>query len=144
MVISVLPGGHARCFIETRGVDGRRDVGSRAWRPGRGRPRQPVGGPDVPAGAVELDGLRVDGRLAEHLGALADKRTDEISVVMLTGGLEGFFIAHADLDDLAALAAWGGAVAGDPAVVDPGAVLARVDAAAHGGGDRRSGVGRRL
>ena len=82
------------------------------------------------------------GELADHLAAIAE-RTDEISVVMLTGGLDGFFIAHADLDDLAALAS-GGEVAGDPAVVDPGALAAGVDAAAHRGGDRRSGVGRWL
>jgi enoyl-CoA hydratase len=43
------------------------------------------------------------GELADHLTDLAG-RTDEVSVVMLTGGLDGYFIAHADLDDLAKLA----------------------------------------
>jgi len=43
------------------------------------------------------------GELAEHLAALAE-RTDDVRVVMLTGGLDGYFIAHADLDDLAKLA----------------------------------------
>ena len=43
------------------------------------------------------------GELADHLAALAE-RTDSVRVVMLTGGLDGYFIAHADLDDLAALA----------------------------------------
>jgi enoyl-CoA hydratase len=44
--------------------------------------------------------------LAEHLDALAG-RTDEVRVVMLTGGVDGYFIAHADLDDLALIAAGG-------------------------------------
>ena len=43
------------------------------------------------------------GELADHLGALAEQ-TDTVRVVMLTGGLDGYFIAHADLDDLAKLA----------------------------------------
>ena len=43
------------------------------------------------------------GELADHLAALAEQ-TDEVRVVMLTGGLDGYFIAHADLDDLAKLA----------------------------------------
>ena len=43
------------------------------------------------------------GELADHLAALAEQ-TDEVRVVMLTGGLDGYFIAHADLDDLAQLA----------------------------------------
>ncbi len=51
--------------------------------------------------------------LVEHLERLA-ARSDEVSVVMLTGGVEGYFIAHADLDDLALLAK-GEAVPGDPA-----------------------------
>jgi len=43
------------------------------------------------------------GELADHLDALAEQ-TDDVRVVMLTGGLDGYFIAHADLDDLAKLA----------------------------------------
>ena len=43
------------------------------------------------------------GELADHLADLADQ-TDDVRVVMLTGGLDGYFIAHADLDDLAKLA----------------------------------------
>jgi enoyl-CoA hydratase len=43
------------------------------------------------------------GELADHLAALAEQ-TDTVRVVMLTGGLDGYFIAHADLDDLAKLA----------------------------------------
>lgn len=40
--------------------------------------------------------------LVTHLERLAEQK-DEITVVMLTGGIEGYFIAHADLDDLAKL-----------------------------------------
>lgn len=49
--------------------------------------------------------------LVGHLEAVAE-RADEVSVVMLTGGVDGYFIAHADLDDLAKLAA-GEPVEGD-------------------------------
>jgi enoyl-CoA hydratase len=81
------------------------------------------------------------GELADQLAAIAE-RTDEISVVMLTGGLDGFFIAHADLDDLATLAS-GGSVAGDPAswtraldLLDsiPQPTVAAIDGQAWGGG----------
>lgn len=41
-------------------------------------------------------------------------RTDEITVVMLTGAVDGYFIAHADLDDLAKIAK-GEMPEGDPA-----------------------------
>jgi len=41
--------------------------------------------------------------LADRLDALAE-RTDDVRVVMLTGGVDGYFIAHADLDDLALFA----------------------------------------
>ena len=40
--------------------------------------------------------------LGDHLEALATQR-DDVSVVMLTGGVDGYFIAHADLDELAAV-----------------------------------------
>lgn len=40
--------------------------------------------------------------LEGHLERLAGQ-SDEVSVVMLTGGVDGTFIAHADLDDLAKL-----------------------------------------
>lgn len=42
------------------------------------------------------------GELADHLAALAEQ-TDDVRVVLLTGGLDGYFIAHADLDDLGKL-----------------------------------------
>ena len=41
--------------------------------------------------------------LVGHLERLATD-TGEVGVVMLTGGVDGYFIAHADLDDLARLA----------------------------------------
>jgi enoyl-CoA hydratase len=41
--------------------------------------------------------------LLGHLERLATK-SDEVTVVMLTGGVDAYFIAHADLDDLAKLA----------------------------------------
>jgi len=41
--------------------------------------------------------------LLGHLERLATEG-DEVTVVMLTGGVDGYFIAHADLDDLAKLA----------------------------------------
>ena len=47
--------------------------------------------------------VRSMSELVEHLERLA-KATDEVSVVMLTGGVDGYFIAHADLDDLARIA----------------------------------------
>ncbi len=40
--------------------------------------------------------------LVTHLERLASQK-DEVTVVMLTGGVDGYFIAHADLDDLAKL-----------------------------------------
>ncbi len=79
--------------------------------------------------------------LVAHLEDLA-ARTDEASVVMLTGGVDGYFIAHADLDDLAKLAA------GEPLDGDLGAwsralhlletmpqpTVAAIDGQAWGGG----------
>jgi len=79
--------------------------------------------------------------LAEHLEQLAG-RTDDVSVVVLTGGVDGYFVAHADLDDLAALAR------GEPGTGDPGGwgramrlledmpqpTVAAIDGQAWGGG----------
>lgn len=79
--------------------------------------------------------------LVEHLERLA-ALSDEVSVVMLTGGVEGYFIAHADLDDLALLAK-GEAVPGDPAAWAralgllesmPQPTVAAIDGQAWGGG----------
>ncbi len=53
--------------------------------------------------------------LAERLEALGTN-TDEATVIMLTGGVNGYFIAHADLDDLT-LFAKGQKPEGDPAAV---------------------------
>ena len=49
--------------------------------------------------------------LAALLRPLGDR--DDVSVVVLTGGLEGYFVAHADLEDLARLGR------GEPAGGDP-------------------------
>jgi enoyl-CoA hydratase len=79
--------------------------------------------------------------LAEHLEALA-ARTDEVTVVMLAGGVDGYFIAHADLDDLARIAA-GELPPGDPrawtralALLEsmPQPTVAAIDGQAWGGG----------
>ena len=79
--------------------------------------------------------------LADRLEALAT-RTDDVTVVMLTGGVDGYFIAHADLDDLA-LFANGERPPGDPegwtralAVLGsmPQPTVAAVDGQAWGGG----------
>jgi enoyl-CoA hydratase len=79
--------------------------------------------------------------LAAHLEALA-RRADEVTVVMLTGGVDGYFIAHADLDDLA-LFAKGEAPPGDPrawsratALLEsmPQPTVAAIDGQAWGGG----------
>lgn len=67
---------------------------------------------------------------------------ESVNVVVLTGGLPGYFIAHADLDDLAAMGA-GQPVEGDPrswgrvlARLEsmPQPVVAAVNGQAHGGG----------
>ncbi len=79
--------------------------------------------------------------LADQLEALAT-RTDDVTVVMLTGGVDGYFIAHADLDDLA-LFAKGERPPGDPEAWTralsvlgsmPQPTVAAVDGQAWGGG----------
>jgi enoyl-CoA hydratase/carnithine racemase len=81
------------------------------------------------------------GELADHLGALAT-RPDDARVVMLSGGLDGYFIAHADRDDLAKLAA-GEPIPGDLASWSraltlletmPQPTVAAIDGQAWGGG----------
>src|SRR5216110_705527 len=74
---------------------------------------------------------------------LQDVADDEsVTVVVLTGGLPGYFIAHADLDDLVAIGA-GQPVEGDPRAwgrvltlleTMPQPVVAAVNGQAHGGG----------
>jgi len=85
--------------------------------------------------------VRSMGELVGHLERLAEA-TDEVSVVMLTGGVDGYFIAHADLDDLAKLArgedvggdlsAWSRALALLETLPQP--TVAAIDGQAWGGG----------
>ncbi len=79
--------------------------------------------------------------LVEHLEQLAGQ-SDEVTVVMLTGGIDGYFIAHANLDDLAKLAK-GEQVGGDPGAwvkalrlleSMPQPTVAAIDGQAWGGG----------
>jgi enoyl-CoA hydratase len=79
--------------------------------------------------------------LAGQLEVLA-AGTDDVTVVMVTGGVEGYFIAHADLDDLARIAA-GELPPGDPRAWTraltllesmPQPTVAAVDGQAWGGG----------
>jgi enoyl-CoA hydratase len=79
--------------------------------------------------------------LVAHLTRLAEA-TDEVTVVMLTGGVDGYFIAHADLDDLAKLSR-GEDVGGDLSswvrALDlletmPQPTVAAIDGQAWGGG----------
>ncbi len=79
--------------------------------------------------------------LVGHLERLSKLR-DEVTVVMLTGGVDGFFIAHADLDDLEKLArgedvggdlgAWARAL--DLLETMPQPTVAAIDGQAWGGG----------
>ncbi len=69
-------------------------------------------------------------------------RTEEISVVVLTGGVDGHFVAHADFDDLARwrdgtaspdeLEAWDRATRAIAALLQP--TVAAIDGQAWGGG----------
>lgn len=78
--------------------------------------------------------------LEDVLGTLAGD--EAISVVVLTGGVEGFFVAHADLDDLTKIGR-GEPVEGDPtswyrslALLEsmPQPTVAAINGQAHGGG----------
>jgi enoyl-CoA hydratase len=80
------------------------------------------------------------GELGETLEQLAGR--DDVSVVVLTGGLPGYFVAHADLDDLGRLAQ-GQPTEGDPrswgrtlALIEtmPQPVVAAINGQAWGGG----------
>lgn len=79
--------------------------------------------------------------LAGQLARLGE-RPDDATVVVLTGGVDEYFIAHADLDDLAALAR-GERVEGDPGAwrtalslleTIPQPTVAAIDGQAWGGG----------
>jgi enoyl-CoA hydratase len=80
------------------------------------------------------------GELEQLVGSVA---TDpDIAVLVLTGGVDGYFVAHADLDDLAKIGK-GEAVEGDPGAwartfaqleAMPQPVVAAVDGQAWGGG----------
>lgn len=80
------------------------------------------------------------GELGDRLEELAGR--DDVSVVVLTGGVPGYFVAHADLDDLSRLGR-GEPVDGDPlswgrtlALIEslPQPVVAAVNGQAWGGG----------
>ena len=81
--------------------------------------------------------------MTELEGVLTELSGDEsISVVVLTGGVEGFFVAHADLDDLTKIGR-GEPVEGDPfswgrslALLEsmPQPTVAAINGQAHGGG----------
>lgn len=81
--------------------------------------------------------------MTELEGVLKELADDEsVSVVVLTGGVEGYFVAHADLDDLTRIGR-GEPVEGDPtawfrslALLEsmPQPTVAAVNGQAHGGG----------
>lgn len=81
--------------------------------------------------------------MTELEGLLGELATDEsVSVVVLTGGVEGYFVAHADLDDLTKIGR-GEPVVGDPlswfrtlALLEsmPQPTVAAINGQAHGGG----------
>src|SRR5437763_9363233 len=81
--------------------------------------------------------------MTELEGVLKELAEDEtISVVVLTGGVDGYFVAHADLDDLTKLGR-GEDVAGDPGSWSralgllesmPQPPVAAINGQAHGGG----------
>lgn len=85
--------------------------------------------------------VRSMSELVSHLERLAAE-SDEVSVVMLTGGVDGYFIAHADLDDLARIArgedvggdlgSWSRAL--DLLETIPQPTVAAIDGQAWGGG----------
>ena len=80
------------------------------------------------------------GQLEELVGQVAEDSS--VSVLVLTGGVAGYFVAHADLDDLAALgkgqpvegdpSAWGRTLARLESMPQP--VVAAVNGQAWGGG----------
>ena len=81
--------------------------------------------------------------LADALDEIAG-HTSDVTVVVLTGGVDGYFIAHADLDDLASLGR-GESVEGDPrawrrafSMLEsmPQPTVAAIDGQAWGGGAR--------
>jgi enoyl-CoA hydratase/carnithine racemase len=87
------------------------------------------------AAMTELEGL---------LGGLASD--ESVNVVVLTGGVDGFFVAHADLDDLTKIGR-GEPVEGDPgswsrslALLEgmPQPTVAAINGQAHGGGSEIS------
>ncbi|WP_037600035.1 enoyl-CoA hydratase/isomerase family protein [Streptacidiphilus rugosus] len=92
----------------------------------------------VPDNQMDLDSLD---ELAGHLQDIAG-RTDEVSVVMLKGGIDGIFIKHADLDILRRAAAgtltpeagraWPRALGLLESIPQP--VVAAIDGQAWGGG----------
>lgn len=80
------------------------------------------------------------GELESRLGELADD--EGVSVVVLTGGMDGYFVAHADLEDLSRIGR-GEDVEGDPGSWGralgllesmPQPTVAAVNGQAHGGG----------
>jgi enoyl-CoA hydratase/carnithine racemase len=80
------------------------------------------------------------GELGERLRALGER--DDVAVVVLTGGLPGYFVAHADLEDLGRIGrgepvegdprAWNRTLAGIEALPQP--VVAAINGQSWGGG----------